>query len=357
MPLTKHYNMKKILFFIILFLSFEVYCQDTFDEQLKNFAENISNKLSKKGKDTLAIWHFTNHKKQKTTLSDYVADDISIHMVNGNHDFFVLDRFFIDQILNEHQLKSDHYIKPETAKELGNFIHADYIITGNAFKIGDYIKIRINVLDTESSQKVVADQIQIPIDESIASFLGIHFDEKIDEKNKVLEPYQGNAPDLEPVKVYRTNNQFGKRRLAGADPNDYYRQVNRTNTSSSKSNRNSTQDGLVLAGTELLKFLNNKKSKEKNKITDYVVANKHSRNDIKVNTAYYSKTTNSVFAYIKTKQDLPNYEIRVSILNKKGIEVANCLVRISQKKREANFYKFKFQHNFELSNKMKILFD
>ena len=166
--------MKKELLFIFLFvLSVKLFSQDSFDHQLKDFTNRIATKLSEKGKDTLAIWHFMDYKNQKTKLSNYVADDISVHMVDNNKKFYVLDRFFVDQILNEHQLKSDRFIKPESAKELGKFIHADYIITGNAFRIGNNIKIRVKVLDTESSQKVLADQIQIPIDANMASFLGL----------------------------------------------------------------------------------------------------------------------------------------------------------------------------------------
>lgn len=346
--------MKKIVFILLLAGSFQVTSQNSFDKSLKTLADSISLNIAKKGKVKIAVWHFVNFKNKRTALSNYVADDLSVHLVNNNQSFYVMDRFHLDQILNEHQLKSDNYIDPESAKELGRILAVDYIVTGNVHVIGEIVKVRVKVLDTETAHTIVASQMQLPIDKNIASYIGIRLKKEKKPEEKILKPFKGKAPDLEPIKVYRSKTGgLGNIRPAGADPNDFYKQVNRNSSSSKKS-----ENSIVLAGTELLKFLNNSKSsKKKGIIKKFVVSKKHSKSGVSINTAYYSKKTNSVYAYIKSKEKITKYEFRVSILNKKDIEVVNTFGRITLNPGEAHLYQFKFDYNFELFNKMKINFE
>jgi len=364
--------MKKISFLLIILFAFQTYGQDSFDDELKEFSNSIANKIfSKKQGATIAILHFTDNKKTRSRLSDYIADDFSVYMVNNKNNIKVLDRFSIDHILNEHQLNSDYYIDPNTAKELGKFIHADYIVLGDVIRIDKIIKISVSVINIETSVRAVSDFIKIPIDKTISYLLGISYNpfiekdidiekefqkfESKEEDSNILEPYKGKTQELKPLEVINTGKYTYDKRIAGASPDDFYNQVRQPKSSiNSSSNKN---DNYVKAGSEILKFLNSLKSKEKNIVKNFKVAHVHSSNGVKVNTAYYSQKTNSVFAYIKTSKDISNHEIRVAIINNKGDEVANCIENISQNKREGYLYEFKFKQPFTVSGRMKILFE
>ena len=370
--------MKNFIKILILTYGLSSFCQNDFDKSLKIIAEDIANQIEHKGKTNIAVWHFSDINKNNTSICKYVASDLSINLTIADKSFQVMNRRHLNQILNEHELNSDALFDKSSAVQLGKMLGVNYIVTGDVDVYGRNVKIRILVIDTETGHQIAAKQEIIPADDNIANLLGLKIIQK--ESDKILEPSSQNIPVLEPTNIYKTNtggvrdsnSKYYSNRQSNLSPRlqELERSIDRKNRTvnerqtnryySNKQNVNKNQ-GLILVGAELLKFLTKKRASslqnEKNVIRKYNVSKFYSNSNIQVNTAYYSKISNSVHSYIKTKNELIAQKIRVSIRDKKGIEIANCMARISLKKGEANYYEFKFPHTFEYSNKASIYFE
>lgn len=156
----------------LFFLSTSLNAQD-FDAQLEKLAEGLSEKISSKGKTKIAVWGFFTESGERTALGNYLTEDFSVYMTNFGDKFEVIDRNHLDVLLKEHQLNAEGYIDEQTAKELGKIVAVDVIITGTYTVLNSIIKVRAKALDTETALQFAANMGSLPLNENIASYLGI----------------------------------------------------------------------------------------------------------------------------------------------------------------------------------------
>ncbi len=167
--------MKKVTHFLFLFLllsSNSILAQD-FDSGLEKLAQNIAQKIKATGKTKIAVWGFFTENGGRTALGNYLTEDFSVYITNFGDQFEVIDRNHLDVLLKEHQLNAEGYIDENTAKELGKIVAVDAIITGTYTVLNSVIKVRAKVLDTETARQFAANIASLPLDENIASYLGV----------------------------------------------------------------------------------------------------------------------------------------------------------------------------------------
>ncbi|MEP5614586.1 MAG: FlgO family outer membrane protein, partial [Flavobacteriaceae bacterium] len=144
-----------------------------FDTQLEGIAEGLAKKISSKGKTKVAVWGFFTENGDRTPLGNYLTEDFSVYITNFGEKFEVIDRNHLDVLLKEHQLNAEGYIDENTAKELGKIVAVDAIITGTYTVLNSIVKVRAKVLDTETALQFAANMGNLPLNENIASYLGV----------------------------------------------------------------------------------------------------------------------------------------------------------------------------------------
>src|SRR5688572_16362412 len=165
-------------FFIVsclcIWLPYATICQTSFDTKLQELAEKIATQISQQGKLKVAVWHFVNTQGEITDMGKFIGEDFSVYFTNSSKGRYqVMDRNHLDQILREHKLNSEGFIDPQTAKELGRLNAVDAIITGTVDIFETQLKVRVKVLDTETALQIAAEIGYLPVDENVASFLGV----------------------------------------------------------------------------------------------------------------------------------------------------------------------------------------
>ena len=162
---------------LLLFLALQLFvltskAQD-FDVQLEQLAEVLAKKIEGKGKAKIAVWGFFTENSEKTALGNYITEDFSVYLTNFGDKFEVIDRNHLDVLLKEHRLNAEGYIDENTAKELGKIVAVDVIITGTYTVLNSVIKVRAKALDTETALQFAASMGNLPLNENIASYLGV----------------------------------------------------------------------------------------------------------------------------------------------------------------------------------------
>jgi TolB-like protein len=159
------------ILFLIIFIN-TISAQD-FDTELEDLAKTIATKLNSKEKTKIAVWGFVTENGERTSLGNYITEGFSVYITNFGDNFEIIDRNHLDMLLKEHQLNSEGYIDDKTAKQLGRIIAVDAIITGTFTVLETKIKVRAKVLDTETALQFAAAMASLPINEDVASYLGV----------------------------------------------------------------------------------------------------------------------------------------------------------------------------------------
>ncbi|MCF6308313.1 MAG: CsgG/HfaB family protein [Flavobacteriaceae bacterium] len=158
---------------IILILFFTISKAQTFDEQLEKLALEMYSKLKIKKIKSVGVFPFFNIKKEKTKLSDYTNNQFYGFIIKDGLIPKVIDRSFIDELLDEHQLNNDGLIDPQTAKKFGMIIGLDAFITGKVFLYGTVIKVNLYAISPQTGEVYASVIDKLPIDYDLALFLNL----------------------------------------------------------------------------------------------------------------------------------------------------------------------------------------
>jgi len=142
-----------------------------FDQAMISLANEVAQRVQSKNKLQVAVWNFTNTRGASSELGNYIARDFSIHFTNASSGFQVNDRDHMEQILKEHELNTEGFVDPATAKEIGRLVAADAIVTGTVDVGLHHLRLRIKIIDTETGRHFAAGLRNLPIDENIKIIL------------------------------------------------------------------------------------------------------------------------------------------------------------------------------------------
>lgn len=167
--------MKKTpLFIFLLFLTFNSYSQSAFDKALLEISSDISNKLNVKAKKRVVVLFITDINKQTTIAGKYLANIISINIVNDVGNFQVFDRENLNSIAEANKLIAEGYIDVDKTKELGKLLEVDAIIIGNYTILSATMKLTTKALDAMTGFVIAAAMKDLPLDNDAGALLGIN---------------------------------------------------------------------------------------------------------------------------------------------------------------------------------------
>lgn len=167
--------MKKVLlvicFSIIMCTTFS---QSAFDKSLNEVSADISGKLSVKNRKKVVVLYVTDINKLQTVAGKYIADVISVNIVNDQANFEVFDRENLSGIVEAKKLISEGYIDANKAKELGKILAVDAIIIGNYTVLSTTLKLTLKALDVNNGFVIAATMKDLPLNTDSGALLGIN---------------------------------------------------------------------------------------------------------------------------------------------------------------------------------------
>ena len=190
--------MKKFLLLLIIITNQWGHAQD-FDMALRSITKTTAIKLNAQNKTlNVVVYPFYNRKNKHTDLSRLISDDFSVYLSEFKNRYKIFDRSYLEQMMQEHRLNEEGLIDPSTAKKFGMLIAADVYITGKVMLFGTSIRLHVFAIDTQTGERVFSGFKRIPLDEDMASFLGIKDYKKRKDKE---EMYKSTNPNCAAEKV------------------------------------------------------------------------------------------------------------------------------------------------------------
>jgi hypothetical protein len=167
--------MKKIFLLVCISINFfsSAFSQNTFDSSLNEVSVDIAGKLSQKNKKRIVVLYITDINKTQTVAGKYMADVISVNIVNDLGNFEVFDRETLSGIVEAKKMIAEGYIDANKAKELGRILAVDAIVIGNYTVLTTTLKLTLKALDVNSGFVIAATMKDLPITTDAGSLLGI----------------------------------------------------------------------------------------------------------------------------------------------------------------------------------------
>ncbi|GEM_PF-870328 len=143
-----------------------------FAQDMKAVSASLASRIAASGRKTVAVIDFTDLQGNVTELGRFLAEELSVDLVNDAKGFEVIDRTHLKSILQEHKLATTGLIDPKTARKLGQIAGVDALVTGTITPLGDSVRLSAKVLDTTTARMFAASTVEIPRTKAIEDLLG-----------------------------------------------------------------------------------------------------------------------------------------------------------------------------------------
>jgi hypothetical protein len=123
--------MKKIFALaLLLLITTASFSQSEFDKSLNTITSDLAEKLKAVNKKKIVVLYVTDINKSTTTPGKYIADLVSVNIVNNLGGFQVFDRDNLTEIIAAKKLIAEGYIDKAKAQEIGRLLEVEAIIVG-----------------------------------------------------------------------------------------------------------------------------------------------------------------------------------------------------------------------------------
>jgi len=153
------------------------------DGAIQLASDNINNLLASGTK--VALLNFAS---PSDVFSDYVLEEMSIHLVNGRK-LVVVDRKEINLIFGEMKFQMSGHVSDESAQEIGKMLGAQSIISGSLVSMGDSYRFRTKAINVNSATIEASSSFSVKESPQIRHLLA--------QRSKTSTPQTTTAPQKE----------------------------------------------------------------------------------------------------------------------------------------------------------------
>jgi TolB-like protein len=157
---------------VVLSLAVAFYARKTAAQDLGTVSSTLAGQIGKSGRKTVAVVDFTDLEGNPTKLGRYLAEELSVSLMQRAAGFDVIDRTHLKEILQEHKLSATGLIDPQTARKLGELVGADTLVTASITPFGDSVRLSIKAIDPGTAKIIAAATADVPKTPAISALLG-----------------------------------------------------------------------------------------------------------------------------------------------------------------------------------------
>jgi len=156
------------------------------DSKLSDLTKQIINSLTETKRTRIAIIELSDLEGNITQFGRYLSEELITRLFMTGR-FVVVERRFLNKIIQEHKLSYTHFFDEESVQEIGKLLGVSAIATGSVTDLGDSIKVNARLMATESGSVFAVAAVEILKDERVAGLLAKkakspYYDERIAPK-------------------------------------------------------------------------------------------------------------------------------------------------------------------------------
>jgi TolB-like protein len=146
-------SLNKLLVGIVGVIAFALDARaQSYDTELASVSEALSAFVKKADRRKITVLDFTDLQGNVTEIGRFLAEELSVGLVERRNGFAIMDRANLKKILEEHKLTQDGLVDPENAKKLGQFAGVDAIVIGNVTVLQDAVALTAKIIATDTAE-------------------------------------------------------------------------------------------------------------------------------------------------------------------------------------------------------------
>lgn len=145
----------------------------SYEEAVDGIAARVAETMTGQGEGsrTVAVVDFTDVQGEKTELGRFLAEELSVALLNTRRGLRIVDRVHLKRLFEEHRLGEDGSIDPQTAREVGRIAGVHFLVTGTLTPLDEGVRLTVKVLETETADIVAGDRVTIPATDQLRSLV------------------------------------------------------------------------------------------------------------------------------------------------------------------------------------------
>lgn len=156
----------------MLFLASNSTPSFAYEQELRILSASMADNISKAGKKRIAVVDFTDLQGNITELGRFIAEELSVDLINTAKGFEVIDRNHLNRILAEHKLSVSGIVDQKTVQKLGQIAGVDALITGSITPLERSIRVVCKVIATDTARVISAAKGDIEKTKAIEELFG-----------------------------------------------------------------------------------------------------------------------------------------------------------------------------------------
>lgn len=168
------------------------------DKAMATLAENLSAQTAKAGKKKVTVLDFIDLQGNATELGRFLAEQLSVSLVERRAGFSVVDRASLRPLLEQHHLTLQGLVEPANAKKLGDASGVDAVVLGGVSVLKEEVALTIKLIATDTAETVGATRLRIPRTKDIDLLLGSALPDDVKSPPRLVAAPAQSPPQTTP---------------------------------------------------------------------------------------------------------------------------------------------------------------
>jgi TolB-like protein len=182
-----------------------VLAQRSLTDGLRNLADQITRGVPSEERGSIAVLSFRNLDGNESILGAHVSETLTTHLFQAGYRN-IIERSMLDRAMSELKLGQSGLIDKETAKKIGKFVSADYVVTGVMTDLSNQVSLNCRMIEVQTGQIAAVAQTNIVKDDDVKKIM----DQPIRRTDGRPEP---PAPSRKPQEQVQVVNDIAFRLL------------------------------------------------------------------------------------------------------------------------------------------------
>lgn len=217
---------------------FALQAQQPWGNDIDGLAGRMDEAVTRSGKVQIAVLDFTDLDGKGNALGQQLADDLRYYLLQRQAPYSILERRFLDRVIEEQRLSAQATVDEERAIQLGKLMSADAILFGTIRPDGRRATITTKLINTETGVLIAMDRMEVRLSSSAARDMRRRNGVDYQRRSAADSRDRGNQQEFIPIELFamagtqiyhdralpsvgaqavlrHVGNQIGKQRVAG----------------------------------------------------------------------------------------------------------------------------------------------
>lgn len=144
--------------------------QKSLADGLKDLADQITRGVPSEKRGSIAVLSFRNLDGEESMLGAHIAETMTTYLFQAGYRN-IIERSMLDRAMSELKLGQTGLIDKETAKRIGKFVSADYVVAGVMTDLSSQVSLNCRMIEVQTGQIAAVAQTNIVKDDDVKKII------------------------------------------------------------------------------------------------------------------------------------------------------------------------------------------